>query len=126
MLFALLVPQDPGQCRNISCTNLLSKVLEGYILERARLEVEPKINQYGGEKNAGATHLLIEVLDRVAAGLEDNRAAVVLSAIDFSKAFNRLDHFICLKTFVDRGASNQVVNLLGAFLRGRRMTVSWD
>ena len=55
--------------------------------------------------------------------MEDNRAGVVYSSVDFSKAFNRLDHTRCLKMFVNRGMSQQVLDLLGAFLSGRSMSV---
>lgn len=102
-------PQQPSECRNISCTNLLSKIYEGFLLDWSREEVTPKLNQYGGEKGASATQLLIEVLDEVAVCLEDNRAATVLSAVDFSKAFNRLEHWHCLQTFYRKGASSQIM-----------------
>ena len=116
-------PQQPSDCRNISCTNYLSKLYESFVMDWSREEVRPDHNQYGGEKNASATQLLIEVISDVTTALEDNRAGVVLSAIDFSKAFNRLDHQKCLQSFANKGASTQVLNLLASFLQGRTMTV---
>ena len=62
-------------------------------------------------------------MDDVTSTMEDNRLGVVLSAVDFSKAFNRLEHEHCLRTFVKRGASYDVLQLLGSFLGGRSMTV---
>ena len=116
-------PQEPSDCRNISCTNFLSKLFESFVLEWARQEAVPKLNQYGGEPAASAAQLLIETLDYITSSLEDNRAGVVLSAVDFSKAFNRLDHEHCLRSIIKKGCSNQVVNLLAAFLTQRTMTV---
>ena len=116
-------PDDPSQCRNISCTNFMSKLYESFVLQWSREEVTPKLNQYGGEKKSSATHLLIEVMDDVTAAMEDNRLGVVLSAIDFSKAFNRLEHEHCLRSFAKKGASNDIMALLGSFLSGRVMTV---
>ena len=72
---------------------------------------------------ASTTQLLVEVMSDVTSALEDNRAGVVLSAIDFSKAFNRLDHTQCLLTFMRRGASEQILGLLSAFLTNRTMSV---
>ena len=46
-----------------------------------------------------------------------------MSAIDFLKTFNRLDHGHCLQTFVNHGASSDIVKLLAAFLTKRTMTV---
>ena len=67
--------------------------------------------------------MLVEVLSDITTGMEDNRAGVVLSAIDFSKAFNRLDHSKCLAAFAKKGASTQILKLLATFLLGRRMAV---
>ena len=116
-------PQSPSECRNISCTNFLSKLFESFVLEWSRTEVKPKLNQYGGEPGASSTQLLVEVLSDVTVGLEDNRAGVVLSAIDFSKAFNRLDHLKVLEAFARKGSSTDMLQLLSSFLSDRQMTV---
>ena len=101
--------QDPSECRNMSCTNYFSKIYESFVLSWSREDVRPKLNQYGGERGASATQLLIEVIADVTEAMEDNRAAMVLSAVDFSKAFNRLDHAKCIQAFADKGASTQVI-----------------
>ena len=119
-------PQDPSECRNISCTNFLSKLYESFLLEWSRQEVVPKLNQYGGEPAASSTQLLVEVLSDVTSTLEDNRAGLVLSAIDFSKAFNRLNHRKVLNSFAKKGSSSSVLALLASFLGGRSMTVRLD
>ena len=46
-----------------------------------------------------------------------------LSAIDFSKAFNILEHGHCLNTFARKGSSTSILRLLASFLSGRSMTV---
>ena len=119
-------PQSPSECRNIACTNYLSKLYETILLAWSREEVRPKLNQYGGEPQASAAHLLIEVMSDLTTALEDNRAGIVVSALDFSKAFNRLDHLKCLQSFVKKGSSTQILQLLAAFLTGRSMTVRLD
>ena len=119
-------PQDPAECRNISCTNFLSKVYEAFVLEWSRKTVRPKLNQFGGEPGASSTQLLTEVLSDITSAMEDNRAGVVLSALDFSKAFNRLDHVECLESFRRKGAASEVLRVLGSFLSGRHMTVRID
>ena len=47
-------PKDLGGCRNISCTNLFSKILESFILEWLCSQVSPNMrrNQYGGRRGA--------------------------------------------------------------------------
>ena len=116
-------PQEESDCRNISCTNFLSKIFESFVLEWSRAEVVPKLNQYRGEPAAGAAHLLIETVDYIASSLEDNRAGVVLSTVDFSKAFNRLDHEHFLRSLIARGASDSIIELLSCFLSSRSMSV---
>ena len=116
-------PEAIDQCRNISCTNFLSKVLESFVLDWAREEIKLKHNQYGGELGCGPAHFLIELNDFIASSLEDNRAAVVLMSMDFSKAFNRLHHATCLREFKKKGASTQFMKLVACFLRGHKMTV---
>ena len=93
------------------------------MLEKARQEVTPSLNQYGGEPGASSTHLLVEAIDKVTSHLEDNRAAAVLSSLDFSKVFNRLAHKQCLEAFSRKGASTDTIEILASFLMGRRMTV---
>ena len=119
-------PEDPSKCRNISCTNYLSKALERIVLQYARQQVVPKPNQFGGERGCSTDHFLAEVWDQVSENLEDQRAATILTSIDYSKAFNRLDHEACLKAFANKGASTQLVRLLASFLMGRTMTVRVD
>ena len=126
--YVTIIPKSPnaaeaGDCRNISCTNYLSKVYESFVLEWARKEVVPRTNQYGGEKNCGTEHFLVSTAHYISEYLEDSRSACILTAVDFSKAFNRLDHLKCLQAFSKRGASNGIIRILAAFMSGRKMTV---
>ena len=116
-------PQEPSECRNIACTNFLSKLYESFVLGWSRETVVPKLNQYGGEPKASAAHLLIEVMSDITTALEDNRAGVVVSGIDFSKAFNRLDHAKCLRAFAKKGAPSEIIQMIASFLSGRNMMV---
>ena len=49
-----------------------------------------------------------------------------MSAIDFSKAFTRLDHLNVLRALAAKGASTDILALLASFLGGRQMTVRLD
>ena len=55
--------------------------------------------------------------------LEDNCAATALTAIDYSKAFNRLEHLPCLEAMARKGASSQLIRVVASFLHDRHMTV---
>ena len=102
---------------------LPSKILESYVFNWAQEEVRVKDNQYGGAKGCSTAHVLIGVLDEVMRGLEDNRAAVMLTSIDYAKAFNRLSFQHCLRSFAKMGASTPIIDLLATFLSNRTMSV---
>ena len=79
-------PETLSECRNISCTNYLSKLFERIVLSWAKEQVQPKSNQYGGQKGCSTDHFLVDVWDQITDHLEDQRAAVILTSIDYSKA----------------------------------------
>ena len=115
-------PESLADCRNISCTAFLSKVLESIVLEDLRNELQPDPEQYGGLKGSSVDHLLVDLYDRVLTSLDDGSPAVVVG-VDFEKAFNRLDHRECLRQLRRLGASEASISLVRAFLSGRSMRV---
>ena len=102
---------------------LPSKIYESYILNWSQAEVKIKDTQYGGVRGCSTAHLLVGVLDEVAKGLEDDRAAITLTSIDYAKAFNRLSFQHCLSSFARLGASTPIIELLATFLSNRTMMV---
>ena len=40
-----------------------------------------------------------------------------VASVDFSKAFNLVDHMSCLQSLTDLGASNQLLEIICDFLR---------
>ena len=116
-------PTGLTNLRNISCTELPSKIYESFLLQWVGEEVKLRANQFGGVKGCGTPHMLVSVWDDVLRTLEDYRAGAVLSSIDYAKAFNRLSYQHCLQAFARKGASNMTVRLIATFLSNRRMTV---
>ena len=55
--------------------------------------------------------------------LDDNGAAVSLVSLDMSKAFNRMDHNVCISKLTEQGISNQSIHLVSSFLRERSMGI---
>lgn len=54
---------------------------------------------------------------------DDNRSSTNLISIDYAEAFNRMAHQHCLNAFHSKGGSQNTLNLIYAFLSGRRMQV---
>ena len=115
-------PESLADCRNLSCTPFLSKVLESILLEDMRAEIPEDLVQYGGIKASSVDHLMVDLLERVLSPLEDGCPSLVLG-IDFEKAFNRLDHPKCIDQLRRLGASKPSIALTRSFLTGRSMRV---
>lgn len=117
------VPESVKDVRNISCTPLFSKVLEHFVLAKLRTMMSLSGAQFGGIKGVGIDHFLIETWHEVLMNLEDPEAAASLISIDFSKAFNRMDHSACLAALTEAGVDLHVVRVVQAFLCNRKMAV---
>ena len=117
------LPQSYSDLRNISCTKLFSKVYESYVLSWAKEEIELKPNQFGGTKGCSTAHMLVGIWDEICNNCEDYRSGSVLTAIDYSKAFNRVSYQHCLESFKKKGASTNIIRLLATFLTNRTMVV---
>ena len=72
-------------------------------------EVDVSDLQYGGIKGTGVNNFLARMWDEILNGLEEQKTAITLMSVDFSKAFNRMQHQACLKSLARRGASNQSI-----------------
>ena len=114
-------PATLAETRNISCMALLSKVLEGAMLEQLRRELVPDPGQYGGLRACGAEHMLVDVWDAALSAVDEGKDAVVLLGVDFQKAFNRMEFAVCLDQLAVLGASQGSLAMVHSFLTGRRM-----
>ena len=119
-------PADLSECRNISCTSIFSKILEGEVLKQLRAELLPDPDQYGGIRKCSVEHMLIDLWEDVLSALEGGTHASVLLGVDYEKAFNRMKHDACLDQLQKLGASVGSIALVRAFLEGRTMTIDID
>ena len=111
-------PQNTNDLRNISCTPFLSKTYESFVLDWHGKQTSLRTNQYGGVKGCRTEHFLVEMWQTVLENLDDNRAASFTTSIDYSKAFSR-----CLGALKAKGASSQLLGIVGSFLSNRTMLV---
>ena len=116
-------PSDISELRNLSCTPLYSKVLESFVLERLKKQVKLSPKQYGGIKGSSTEHLLIDTWNNVLSSLEEREVAANLISVDFSKAFNRMDHQKCIEALAELGADEQAIKWVSAFLYNHTMSV---
>ena len=117
------MPQSPGDLRNISCTQLFSKVYESFVLEWLGTQIQLRTNQYGGVKGSGTEHFLVNLWQSVLENIKDPRAGSLLTSIDFAKAFNRLDFSHCIRSLTNRGTDSNLTRIIASSLSGRVMRV---
>jgi hypothetical protein len=85
--------------RPISLLSVFSKIFEKLIIEELKpLLVENYgINQFAYRPNSSTTCALLEVQEFITKHLDDSDClAVVMCAVDFSKAFDKMDHALLL------------------------------
>ena len=116
-------PESLSDTRNLSCTNFISKVLETFVIDSIKSEVEMSELQYGGLKGVGTDNFIIEMWNNILEPLEEKDSAVAVMSLDFSKAFNRLSHRACIEKLAKKNASNQTIRLVTAFLHARTMKI---
>ena len=116
-------PESFNNLRNISCTPLFSKTLEFFVLDRLKSEACPAENQYGGIKGSSTSHYLVRAWNAILEALDSGNCAVNLISVDFTKAFNTMSHTACLQKLYDHTASHQSMNMIHAFLSGRKMKI---
>ena len=112
--------------RPVSLTSHLIKVFErvmrkhlvGYF-ENSNLLPD---NQHGFRKNRSCLTQLIEHIDSVLKSLNEGLEVDVIY-LDFSKAFDKVDHNILLAKLKCYGITGKVYQWIESFLRGRNQTV---
>ena len=95
--------------------------MESIVLERLLIEVKIKPNQYGEIRGSSMIHFLISIWERILSTLEDPATAMTLMSVDFSKAFNRVDHVVCLQALAENGTLTDSLAMISSFLKDRCM-----
>ena len=90
--------------------------------------IGPKIDrkQFGGTKNTGTAHYLIEFLTFILYNLDNPEStAVIATMIDFSKAFNRIDHNLIITRLADLQVPSWLLRVVMGFLENRKLKVKF-
>ena len=78
--------------------------------------------QHGGRKGYSVLLYLVKLVDFILSNLEKSKA-VLLSLIDFSKAYNRQNHNRLMTCYSDLGTPPYLLRILGSYLSNRKMIV---
>lgn len=81
--------------------------------------------QSGFRKNHSTTSVLMSVTDNIFKSLDDGNASALI-LLDFSKAFDTLDHSLLCAKLTYYGFSDIAVNFFGSYLSNRHQIVTFD
>jgi len=113
--------------RPISLLSVLAKVLESFVANWLHDLLDPVLdpNQFGCLKGRSTAHALISVLHHWSQTL-DKRGSVRALFVDFSKAFDRVNHNVIVSKVIDRGVPHCLIRWICSYLNDRRQSVCVD
>ena len=126
------LPKAPIVCdinkdlRPISLTSTLSKIAEGFIIDKA---LKPALlsaidpNQFGFIPGSSTTFALISMFHHWLGATDGTGSTVRTVLLDFRKAFDLVDHHILVTKLQNLGVKPSAINWIIDFLRDRKQRV---
>ena len=115
--------------RPISVTSTLSKVAEGFVIEKDLKPVLLKCidpNHYGFIPNSCTTFALISKLHHWLEATDGSGSHVRVALLDYKKAFDLVDHNLLIAKLYSIGVKPTVVNWICDYLRNRSQRIKLD
>ncbi|KAK4319086.1 hypothetical protein Pmani_009919 [Petrolisthes manimaculis] len=88
-----------------------------WIKDDTRPHLDP--HQYGNREKTSTSHYLLYLMDFLYKTTDNSNKCVAVLSIDFSKAFDRVDHTIALQHLLNNGMRGELVAWVSSFLTGR-------
>ena len=106
--------------RPISLTPTVSKILEGFVFKWLAEQIIPHIDpyQFGNVRECSTTHALIHLIHQWLTATDASGSVVRACMVDFSKAFDRIDHNILIKKL-------QILNVHPCLVKASPTKSSW-
>ena len=110
--------------RPVSLTPTLAKVAESFITRWMMVDMESSLDhsQFGNRKGRSTNHYLVQLVQYAHQALQDGQSADFL-AIDYSKAFDRVDITLALNKLLNMNVRKEILPWIGSFLSGRKQRV---
>ena len=85
------------------------------------------LRQFGGSKGVSTVHYLIEFISSVLYNWDLQEShAVIGTLVDFSKAFNRINHNLIITRLADLGVPGWLLKIVIGFLSNRKLQVKFN
>ena len=82
-------------------------------------------SQYGNVEGVSVQHYLIKMLHQILLDLDRNNQsesfAVIMSMIDWSKAFDHQSHILGVQLFIDNGVRPSLIPILLSYFQERKL-----
>ena len=113
-------PMSLSDLRPISKTPIGGKMIETVLMKELNKDLTGKLDtdQYGNIKGRSTTHYLVSLTNEGYASTNRGDATTAVT-IDYSKAFDYVDHSILIEKLVKLGVRPRIINLIVSFLKGR-------
>ena len=114
-----------NELRPIALTKILGRVFESFLAEWLRDDFSPILDskQYGNVKETSTTHYLVDMLYNVISGIDKPSNYATLVAVDFTKAFDRINHNVAVNKIISSGVRPSIIPTIGSFLAHRTQCV---
>ena len=125
------IPQTEDDLRNLGLTPFFSKRLEWFLIQWIWPYISPHIDldQLGGLPGCSVNHYLVQMMDFIHKNLDNGTkkpTAVLAGLVDFSKAFNRIDHNVIVTILSDLNIPTCALRLVMSYLSNRKMCVRYN
>ena len=119
--------KDCTNYRTIALISYASKILLSIILNRLKAKVEMKLSdcQAGYRKGRGTTDMLF-VLRLIIEKIRNTEDEAFITFIDYSKAFDSVNHNHLFKTMIDLGFPQHLVSLISDMYTNQKTTIRWN
>ena len=114
-------PRALGDLRPISKTPIGGKIIEKAIVSELNSDIEETFNdpsQYGNSKGCSTTHYLVKLTDEAYRSTDVGQATTAIT-IDYSKAFDLVDHNILIDKLEQLGVRKKLIKLIISYLSNR-------
>ena len=113
-------PRSLSDLRPISKTPIGGKIIEKVIVSELEKDIQGKLDnsQYGNCRGSSTTHYLIKLTDQAFKSTANGDATTAIT-IDYSKAFDYVDHNVLIEKLVQLGVRTSIIKLIISFLTGR-------
>ena len=118
-------PVSANDLRPIALTKILGRVFESFLAQWLKDDFTPVLDskQYGNVKDTSTTHYLVDMLHNVISGIEKPSNYATLVAVDFTKAFDRINHNVAVNNIISSGVRPSIIPTISSFLAHRTQCV---